>query len=85
VNDELVSFFDFLQQENLIVEQFSNNDKKNIVSKFLGKTVKEGESKLKLTEKTVGIATRLKICCRNCDKIIETDCDRSLHESKQRM
>lgn len=85
VNDELVSFFRFLEKENLMVEKYSNNDKKNIVSNYLEGKVREEENTLTLTEKTIGIATRLKICCKNCELVMETDCDRSLHESKERM
>ena len=53
------------------------------MSKFLENKVKESRKQLLLTESTVGIATRLNIFCPNCEKVIQMDCERSIHEDKE--
>ena len=80
-NEELYNFVDFLEKENL-TKKCSNNDKEKIVSKFLENKVKESIKQLLLAEPTVGIATHLNIFCPNCEKVIQTDCERSIHEDK---
>ena len=80
-NEELYNFIDFLEQENLI-KKCSKKDKEKFVSKFLENKVKESRKKMLLTESTIGIATRLNIFCPNCEKVIQTDCERSFNEDK---
>ena len=82
VHTELINFVDFLEEERLL-KNMNEDEKKKIVRKFVKNIVKRDTKKLELTEQTVGIATQLKIFCPNCNRTVETDCERSVHEPKK--